>query len=76
MGRIGGRISVKVNGVTLRAKGEFNCSLGAPTRKAVVGTDGVVHGYTEEYVPGFIEGEIVDTGDTALTEIAKATTPR
>ena len=73
MGRIGGRISVKIDGKVLRAKGEFTCSLGGPTRKAVMGSDSVIHGFTEEYVPGYIEGEIVDAGEMALSSIVNAT---
>jgi Phage tail tube protein len=73
MGRVGGRISVKLNGKTLRAKGEFTCSLGGPNRKAAMGTDGTLHGYTEEYVPGYIEGDLVDAGDLSLTELRDST---
>lgn len=74
--RVGGIISVQANGVILNAKGSFKINLGAPKRKAVMGSDNRLHGYTEEPQPGFIEGEITDDGTldrTAITNLTDAT---
>ncbi len=57
--RVGGIISVKVDGAQHRAKGSWTYNLGRPKREAVVGAD-VVHGYKETPQPAFIEGEITD----------------
>ena len=57
--RVGGIITVKIDGQQLRAKGAFTFDLGTVQRKTVMGADGV-HGYSETPMPAFIEGEITD----------------
>lgn len=59
--RKGGTIQLAIDGEVLLAKGAFTYSLGGPMRsEAIVGTDGVVHGYTETHTVPFIEGTITD----------------
>jgi hypothetical protein len=74
--RVGGIISVQVNGVILNAKGKFTYNFGRFKRKTVFGTDGRLHGHSEEAQPGFIEGAITDDGTidtTALADTVDAT---
>lgn len=66
--RIGGMISLKVNGDIYFAKGNFTYNLGKPKREGVVGAD-VVHGYKETPQIPFIEGEITDRNELRLEEL-------
>ncbi len=59
MERVGGIISLKIDGNQLWAKGNFTYNLGLPLRQEVVGAD-FVHGFSERAQPAFIEGEITD----------------
>jgi hypothetical protein len=59
MERIGGTISVKIDGEVLNALGNFTYNLGRPKREAKAGQDRV-HGYTETPQVPFIEGEVTD----------------
>ena len=63
MGRVGGIITLKVNGQTFSAKGNFTYDIGENLRKAVVGHDRV-HGYNELPKQAFIAGEITDSADS------------
>jgi hypothetical protein len=65
MERVGGTIFVKVDGVQLRAKGSWTYDLGAPTRKSVIGSDGV-HGYSETPKAASLEGDITDSQNIDL----------
>lgn len=58
--RVGGIIFLKVDGDLQRAKGAFSYNLGKPKREAVIGGDGIAHGYKETGQVAFIEGEITD----------------
>ncbi len=58
MQRIGGTIGFKVDGVVQKAKGEFTYGYGISKRTGVVGTDGKVHGFTEEAQVPFFEGVV------------------
>lgn len=67
--RIGGIIRVKRNGVQLKAKGSWSYNLGIPKKETVVGADGI-HGHKATIQPAFIEGEITDTKDLSLADLA------
>lgn len=75
MGRIGGILFLKVDGVQRKCKGSFTYNLGVAKKTMIAGNDGV-HGYTEVPQIPSIEGAITDT-DTldlkALCETADAT---
>lgn len=66
--RVGGLISVKVNGEMYSAKGNFTYNIGRPKRDAVVGHD-KTHGYKEIPQVAFIEGEITDRSDLSLEAV-------
>ncbi len=68
--RVGGKISLKVNGMVYRSRGKFSCSLGKSEKKAVMGHSGIL-GYSEETKPGYIEGEIVDSQDFLFSDLDK-----
>jgi hypothetical protein len=68
--RVGGIISLQVDGVILNAKGHFTYNYGVPKRQAVVGSDGRLHGFKEEPQPGFIEGAITDDGSLDTISLA------
>jgi len=75
MARIGGIISLKIDGESYRAKGNFTYSLGANKKEMVVGADGI-HGYKELPQVPYIEGEITDSAEIsmqALRNIVNAT---
>lgn len=57
--RIGGRVSIQVNGETYLAKGSWTYNLGVGKKEAVVGADSV-HGYKEMPQVPFIAGTITD----------------
>lgn len=63
--RIGGLISVKVNGDMLYAKGNFTYNLGIPKKEGVVGADRT-HGFKETPQIAYIEGEITDRQELNL----------
>ena len=66
--RIGGIISLKINGDMYFAKGNFTYNLGKPKKEGVVGSDRV-HGYTEKPQVPFIEGEITDRNELNLEDL-------
>lgn len=59
MQRLGGVISVKVDGKIYQAKGAFTYNPGKPLREPIMGSD-AQHGFKETPQPGFIEGEFTD----------------
>jgi len=63
--RVGGIISLKVDGDMYFAKGDFTYNLGLPKKEGVVGSDRV-HGYKEVPQIPFIEGEITDRQEMSL----------
>lgn len=63
--RVGGIISLKVDGDMYFAKGDFTYNLGMPKREGVVGSDRV-HGYKETPQIPFIEGEVTDRSEMSL----------
>ncbi len=63
--RIGGIISLKIDGDMYFAKGDFTYNLGKPKKEGVVGSDGV-HGYKEVPQIPFIEGEVTDRQEMSL----------
>lgn len=76
MKRIGGTISIQVNGAVYAAKGDWSWNLGAPKRSVIKGPDNQAHGYKEEPQVAFIEGKFTDRGDMdmlALTGLVNAT---
>lgn len=66
--RIGGIISLKINGDMYFAKGNFTYNLGLPKKEGVVGSDRV-HGYKEVPQVPFIEGEITDRNELNLEDL-------
>lgn len=64
-----GHISVKYNGVTLAANGEFTYNLGASVRESLLDEAGGVAGYSESSQENMIEGAIFDDSDITLTDI-------
>lgn len=67
--RIAGLLELQITGVVMQAKGEFSYSPGGVKRTAIVGGDGTIHGYKEETLVPFIEGEITDRGDLDLVAL-------
>lgn len=65
--KVSGLLYFRVDGVQHMAKGNFEYSLGGVKRTAVKGDDGV-HGYDEEPIEAYIEGDI--THGPALDEEA------
>lgn len=70
--RVGGLLSLKVNGDLYFAKGNFTYNLGIPKKEAVVGADRV-HGYKETPQVPYIEGEISDRQELSLEALQKTT---
>lgn len=66
--RVGGLISVKVNGDILYAKGNFTYNLGIPKKEGVVGADRT-HGFKETPQIAYIEGEITDRQEMSLEDL-------
>jgi hypothetical protein len=66
--RVGGLISLKINGDMYFAKGNFTYNLGKPKKEAVIGSDRV-HGYKEVPQVPFIEGEITDRNELNLEDL-------
>ena len=63
--RIGGIISLKVDGDMYYAKGDFTYNIGKPKKEGKAGSDRM-HGYTEVPQVPFIEGEITDRKEMSL----------
>src|SRR5687768_14349743 len=70
--RIGGKLHLKVAGITYLARGGFNYNVGGPVREEVNGADGP-HGYTETETPGWIEGELSDDGSVEVATLRRMT---
>lgn len=68
--RVGGLISLKIDGDILFAKGNFTYNLGIPRKEGVVGSDRV-HGYKETPQVPYIEGEITDRREISMETIRK-----
>lgn len=68
--RVGGVISLKIDGDMLFAKGNFTYNLGIPRKEGVVGSDRV-HGYKETPQVPYIEGEITDRREISMEAIRK-----
>lgn len=68
MKKVGGIISLKVNGIIFNAKGAFTWSKGAPTRETVIGVDGI-HGFKDQITVPNIEGSITDTDGLNLDDL-------
>lgn len=76
MKRIGGIISIQVNGAVFAAKGDWSWNLGRPKRSVIKGSDDAAHGYKEEPQVAYIEGKFTDRGDldmNALTAMTNGT---
>lgn len=69
--RIGGLLTLRLNGVGYLAKGKFSYGLGVPKREPIMGVDRP-HGFKELPVIGFIEGEITDDGSLDLVSLFTA----
>ncbi len=68
MQRVGGKLHFKIDGVVYLAKGNFTYNVGGFEREVIMGADGI-HGYTENPVPGRIQGEITDDGTVDLAKL-------
>lgn len=66
--RIGGRISVQINGETYLAKGGWTYNLGLDKRETILGADRP-HGYKAMPQVPFIEGTITDQPGLDLTAL-------
>lgn len=69
--RVGGIISVQINGEIYNAKGNWTYNLGRPKRESVVGSD-ALHGFKETPQVAFIEGEITDRSEMDLDKLVTA----
>jgi hypothetical protein len=72
MARIGGMISLKIDGESYDAKGNFTYSLGVSQKTMVVGADRI-HGYKEVPTVPYIEGEITDNREISMEALRKIT---
>ncbi|MBO3274129.1 phage tail tube protein [Pseudomonas schmalbachii] len=72
MARVGGIISLKIDGESYDAKGNFSYNLGANKKEMVVGADGI-HGYKELPQVPYIEGEITDSAEISMEKIRNVT---
>lgn len=70
--RVGGIITLKVDGSRYSAKGDFTYGLGTPKREPVIGT-GDIAGYKETPQVAFVEGAITDSPDIKTVDIANIT---
>lgn len=68
---IAGTAFVTRNGVTLRVAGACTYRVANVERESKTGMSGV-YGYTEKPIPGFIEIDFVDAGDTQVGDLADA----
>lgn len=66
--RVGGLISLKINGDIMFAKGNFTYNIGKPRKEGITGADRV-HGYKETPQIPFIEGEITDRNEMSLEDL-------
>lgn len=72
--KVGGTIFVKVDGRTLRVRGDWSMQPGDVKRDGVVGSDGV-HGYVEKPQLPYLEGDVTIGAEDmkALRSITNAT---
>ena len=72
---VGGRLTLKIDGVSYKAKGNFTYNLGRDMAEAVMGADGVHGARLTPQVP-FIEGAITNDGsvDTAVLVASRSAT--
>ena len=71
-----GLITLKANGETYAANGEFTYNLGTPIRETLLDAGGTVAGRSESPQENMIEGSIFDSSDInlkTLTELDNAT---
>jgi len=69
---VAGIIFFKVDGALHQAKGDFTYGLGTEKREAAVGTTAVA-GFKESVQVAFVEGEIYDSFELSLRELAAIT---
>src|SRR5215831_1514448 len=70
--RIGGVLSLQIDGVTYEARGNFQVTPGTVKRTGVAGQDGV-HGYIEEPIVPQIKGDISIGNALTLEDIEAIT---
>lgn len=70
--RVGGLISLKVDGDMYYAKGNFTYNIGIPRKEGVVGADRM-HGFKETPQIPFVEGEITDRSDISIEKLRSIT---
>ena len=66
--KVSGQLMFAVDGVRYLARGNFEYSLGGWKKSPVVGSDGM-HGYSEEPIPSYIQGDITDTQETSMAAV-------
>ena len=67
--RVAGRLYLRVDGKQLRARGNFEYSLGGwEMTENVEGVDGI-HGGKEKPIPAYIKGEITDRSDLDMKKL-------
>lgn len=71
--RVGGLITLSIDGELLKAKGAFTCRPSMNQRNDVAGSSAndPVHGFTEEAMVPFIEGVITIANDDDVDRIIK-----
>jgi len=70
--RVAGYMEISHNGTKLSAAGSFSWNLGLPKRTEILGPD-KLHGYSEMPQAPYIEGAIIVTSGTSVTEICSVT---
>jgi len=69
MRTVGGKVFVRIDGQRLQVRGSVTSNIGQEvSRETVVGLDGV-HGYMERYVVPFIQVDVTEDPDYALSRI-------
>ena len=69
--RRAGFIAVQIDGEIQEAQGEFEYNVGSPQRTALLGSDGKVHGYTEEAQVPFISGIVTDRQSLKVAQLTR-----
>jgi len=72
MERVGGLISLQINGEVFNAKGDWEYGFGLPKRSAMVGAERV-HGFTEEPQVPYVQGEITDRNGVDVRALQNVT---
>lgn len=69
--RRAGFLQFQVDGEVQECQGEFEYNVGSPQKTAILGSDGKVHGFTEEAQVPFISGIITDRGNLKVGQLTR-----